>query len=261
MPGPFPGMDPWLENPALWKGFHDALVIKTVEILQPTLNESGYFITSGERVWVVEDERSIWPDHVIFRQRTARPAEPAGSVAVADEPILIARFDEEVREIFAEIRTLSDKELITTIEFLSPANKADANGRRVYQQKQRELRDAGVHLVEVDLLRSGPHVLDVPESMAEGIKPWEYLVNVSRRGGRDYEVYPIRLRNRLPRIRVPVKSPDDDVILDLQEVFDRAYDIGAYRLHVDYTQSPRPALDRDDAAWADGILRSVGLRK
>jgi hypothetical protein len=262
MPGPFPGMDPWLESPEIWKGFHDAIVMKTVEVLQPLLNRLGYFIGSGERVWVVEDERSIWPNHLIFHEPSARFGQPTSGTAVADDPILIARLEEEeTREIFAEIRTVSDRQLVTTIEFLSPANKADSNGRQVYQQKQRELRDAGVHLVEVDLLRSGPNVLEVPEAVLEGIRPWNYIVNVSRRGSRDYELYPIRLHSRLPRVRIPLKAEDQDAVLDLQEVVDRAYDIGAYPIRINYNKPPWPPLGSDDAQWAAEILKSHGLRK
>lgn len=75
----------------------------------------------------------------------------------------------------------------------------------LYERKQQELCEAGVHLVEVDFIRRGPHVLEIPETVVEEFRPWDYLVNLARRGSGEYEFYPLRLRERLPRIRVPLK--------------------------------------------------------
>ncbi len=44
MPSPFPGMDPWLESPDIWPGFHDKLINETVRIMQPQLRARGYSI-------------------------------------------------------------------------------------------------------------------------------------------------------------------------------------------------------------------------
>jgi hypothetical protein len=48
------------------------------------------------------------------------------------------------------------------------------------------------------------------------------------RGGQGsrYEVWPIMLRQPLPRIAVPLRSDDADVGLDLQAIFSRCYDAG-----------------------------------
>lgn len=180
MPGPFPGMDPWLESHHVWKGFHDALIVKTTEVLQPTLRQAGYYIDIGERVWIAEDDREIWPDNLIFRRsRQPRPV-AATDVAVADEPVRVTRFAVEVRETFAEIFT-REHELVTVLEFVSPSNKREGQGRNLYKLKQQELREASVHLVEVDLLCGGSHVLDVPEAVVLDLKPWDDLVNLARR--------------------------------------------------------------------------------
>lgn len=37
MPSPFPGMDPYIEKPAIWPDFHDALVTEIRWLLQPQL--------------------------------------------------------------------------------------------------------------------------------------------------------------------------------------------------------------------------------
>jgi hypothetical protein len=260
MPGPFPGMDPWLEAPSVWRGCHDSLVVKTMELLQPALKKRGYYIELGERVWIAESERYIWPDEVILH-RSHQP-ESNGGVAtlVADDPVCVDRVDEEVREIFAEIHTAGSHELVTCLEFLSHTNKQAGPGKDNYHQKQRELKEAGVHLVEVDLLRGGEHALAVPASVAAQFKPWNYLVNLVRRDCREYQFYPVLLRNRLPRLRIPLKSGEEDAVLDLQAVLDRVYEIGPYPERLAYETDPTPPLAEEEARWADEILRQKGLR-
>src|SRR5262249_29865603 len=73
---------------------------------------------------------------------------------------------DEIREPFVEIYVgpREQRRLVTTIEVLSPANKTPgAHGRKLYLRKQREILESQVHLVEIDLLRAGPHTTAVPE--------------------------------------------------------------------------------------------------
>ena len=67
------------------------------------------------------------------------------------------------------------------------------------------------------------------------------------------------LRERLPAVRIPLRQSDDDVPLELQPLIERAYDYGAYD-DIDYHRDPEPPLGPEDAAWADQLLRSKGLR-
>lgn len=262
MPSPFPGMDPWLESPDEWPGFHDTLVIKTVEVLQPQLRARGYYAKPGEREWLSHADRAVGPDVVTARRAAPADLRQASSIAVAlpDEPIRIAQAEFEIHEGYVDIYEALRHEIVTGIEFLSPTNKSDRKGRRLYRIKQRDLRKTQVHLVEIDLLRAGRFVLDVPRPVVERLQPWDYLVNLVRRGGPDYEVYPISLPERMPRIRVPLKSGDEDAVLDLQEVFKRSYDIGPYPERLDYQSDPNPPLSAEHADWANRILRGAGLR-
>jgi hypothetical protein len=49
----------------------------------------------------------------------------------------------------------SGNRIVTVIEFLSPTNKVRGPGQDEYLKKQSELRQGGVNLVEIDLVRSG----------------------------------------------------------------------------------------------------------
>ncbi|MGD9856639.1 MAG: DUF4058 family protein [Planctomycetaceae bacterium] len=262
MPSPFPGMDPWLEASDEWPGFHDTLVIKTVEALQPQLRDRGYYAKPGERVWVGR-VRGVIPDVALISRKPTSAAAP-GTLALAEptEPVYITRSEIDVHEGFVDILRSDSHELVTSLEYLSPTNKSNRKGRRLYRLKQRDLRRGQVHLVEMDLIRRGPHVLDVPEELVRQLKPWTYLINVVRRASDSYEVYPVPLRAPLPRIRLPLSIGDEDGRLDLQDVFNRSYDIGPYPERLDYAAPPPPPeLNLDDAAWAAEILRSKGLRQ
>ena len=256
MPCPFPGMDPWLEAPQTWPAFHDTLVIKTVEVLQPQLRSLGYYAKPGERVWLAQADRFIVPD--VAALVSPRRGDSLGSTAalVADEPVRIAHATGEVHEGFVEIFQTGSHRLVTCIEYLSPANKSDPQGRELYRRKQTDLAEHGVHLVEIDLLRSGRHVLDVPEWATQGLRPWDYLVNLVRRGSSEFEVYPIQLRDRLPRLRVPLMAEDNDAVLDLQEVYRQSWEVGPWPETLDYRYPPQPPLSAEDAKWAAALLRT-----
>ena len=260
MPSPFPGMDPYLEHPDVWPGVHARLIHDTAQTLLAQLRPRGYYADIGERVWLTVPRRSVYPDVTVAR--TVRPGPTFGGTAVAqpDEPLHIARSPVEVRQPFIDIYDRNSHRIVTGIEFVSPSNKRTRTGRRLYRRKQRETRDAGIHLVEIDLLRGGRHLLEVPAAVLEDVPRWDYLVNLARRGAVDYEVYPIRLRDRLPRIRVPLRPNDEDALLDLQAMLELAYDTGPYPERVDYAQAPAPPLADDDAAWADELLKEKRLR-
>lgn len=253
-------MDPYLENPQLWPGLHARLIAVSAEQLQPVLRPRGYFVDIGERVWLTESDRHVAPDLSVVRHE--RPAERSAAVAMleADEPLVLHGVEMEVRETYLEVFDAQGHRLVTSIEFVSPTNKSNVDGRALYLKKQRELAEAGVNLVEVDLLRDGPHVIRVPPSLVDAVRPWEYLVSVWRPPSRDYEVYPIRLQSRLPRIRLPLRTGDADVTLDLQAAFDRAYETGPYPERLDYSGEPVPPLSSVDRDWAKSLLQTQGLR-
>jgi hypothetical protein len=250
-------MDPWLENPDVWRGLHALLIGYTVEQLQPQLLPRGYYADIEERVWL--EEGGVYPDVTVSRY-SAMSQSAAATVAIA-QPVFIHRLEEELREGFVQIRERAGHRLITSIEILSPVNNSHSKGRRLFMKKQRELRVGGINLVEIDLLRQGRHALTAPQRSLDALKPWDYVVGVWRPNKTDHEVYPVALRERLPGIGIPLKADEVDAALDLQAALDRAYDVGPYRVKLDYARPPAVPLSEEDAAWADQLLRQTGLRK
>jgi hypothetical protein len=151
------------------------------------------------------------------------------------------------------------------IEILSPSNKTlGSEGRQKYLEKQQEILSGQVHLVEIDLLRDGAHTTAVPHWPArKKAGPYDYHVSIHRFDRpQEYLVYPIALERRLPVIRIPLLPGDASVPLDLQAVFQRAYDAGPYRRAVRYGDDAiEPPLPSTKAAWAAQLVAPAAAPK
>ena len=176
------------------------------------------------------------------------------------EPLVLELPDTAVQR-FIEIREArSEDRVVTVLEVLSPTNKRPGAGRAKYERKREELDEAGVNLVEIDLLRGDERRLGSPSLVIPDGHRAAYAACVHRGGVPGaYEVYAFALRERLPAFRIPLRETDADVLLDLQGIVDQAYRHGAYD-DLDYAVPPSPPLDPDDAAWADALLRAKGVR-
>jgi hypothetical protein len=54
MPGPFPGMDPWLERPGLFPSFHNTFIAGLMEAINAVV-PPPYFAAIGTRVVIEAD--------------------------------------------------------------------------------------------------------------------------------------------------------------------------------------------------------------
>jgi hypothetical protein len=253
----FPGMDPYLEQPELWPGLHNSLIVYIRDALQPLLRPN-YIAGIEERVFVEgPPEREFIPDVLVKPRRE----EPHGATAVMemDAPVEVALPDLEMHESYLTILDRHKRRVVTVLEVLSPTNKYAGPGRDSYLAKQREVLGSQTHLVEIDLLRRGPHVLAVPEWLARERVTYDYLVCVNRAEGRRgrFQLYPRHLRQRLPRIGVPLAGGDPDVVLDVQAVLAHAYEAGSYRDLLAYDRPCQPPLSPEDQAWADERIRAA----
>jgi len=269
VPSPFPGMDPYLEDPARWPDVHQSLITYIRDALQPHLRPR-YHARMGERVYILQPPRALYPDVILTRQPIREPAPVSlatlsPEVRMAEEeldtPIVLTLPPVEHREPFVEIVHAADGEVVTLIEVLSPANKTPGKGYRLYRRKQQEILDSHAHLIEIDLLSEGLHTVAISEEGLASLPPHRYLISVKRAPEQyRFEVYPILLQRRLPRFRVPLREPDPDVTLDLQAVLTRCYDNGGYADFVDYRQPPPAPLSPEETAWVDDLLKGKELR-
>lgn len=142
------------------------------------------------------------------------------AAAVLDSPARV-RLPEVDREgvAFLEIRDRRNRALVTVIELLSPANKRPGEDRRQYLTKRHQLIATGVNLIEIDLLRGGPRMPmhDLPSC--------DYCVLVARpEEWPDAAIWPIALRDPLPKVPVPLRPGEPHAALDLRALLDRLYD-------------------------------------
>ncbi len=262
MPSPFPGMDPYLENPGLFPNFHHAMISQMQGALNRTLRPK-YVAMVEERVYISEEDdpgrKYIIPDIEIKDPgrggRMSKQKESAAAVMDVAEPIVATELiDDEIHDHFLNIMDVVSKEIVTVIEILSPTNKCPgATGRIQYMKKRRDLVYSASHFIEIDLLRDGKATFG-----RSFLPPHHYAVHVSRVEIRPKGKYwPILLRQRLPVIDIPLKKDDPVAKLDLQAAFAQAYEFGAYDLVVDYNKPANPPLPLDVAEWGDAILADV----
>jgi hypothetical protein len=111
MPSPFPGMDPYLEDPLLWPSVHH-LLISHIGMTLNSLIPPGYVAAFGERVYVAGPDREIYPDVLLKENRGIGGVDSSSAGAAAgatgDAPWIIAVADDEIVESYVEIRALGE---------------------------------------------------------------------------------------------------------------------------------------------------------
>ena len=260
MPSPFPGMDPWLERRGLFPDFHNTMIVMIRAALGAALPD-GYVATSANRVWI-DDELRRDPDVSLFGPDS--PSHPLGGsptpfAAAGMLAVAAAKMSEPLQQPYLEILSDDGERLVTAVEIVSPSNKTVGRGRVSYLQKQGEFESAGVNLVEIDLLRAGPHTTAVPERgfrHAVGVCEYHACVTAWDSATRKlvHHVAPIGLLDRLPVLPVPLDFGIAPVQLNLQAAFTRAYDEGRFDKLAKYHRPCDPPLTPEQQAWASGIL-------
>jgi hypothetical protein len=259
---PFPGMNPFFEEQ--WGDAHTMLIAYLRDALQERLPADLRAQAESEVVTIGAGEQTTTyrPDVQVrepwtLKEPAIAEAPPTPPPTSATEPIRVF-VDEEI-ERWLEIRDTTGR-LITVVELLSPTNKLESDERDRYLRKRRGFMSGGANLVEIDLVRQGAWVF------AEGIRKVlhqagaSYAVCVFRTAQPGaHEVYPIRLRERLPVIRVPLRPSDADVVLDLQPLIDQCHERGRYHM-LNYRLDLQPPLPSEEAVWVDQLLRTQGLR-
>jgi hypothetical protein len=248
-------MNPYLEQEDAWHDFHERFIPLVASTLGSQLRPR-YIVKIDEHVFVHElaadNRRSIGRADVsighVSREASSEAAfATVAGVLEAPARVRLPAVDQE-RLSYIEIRDRRDRELVTVIELLSPSDKQPGPDREQYLVKRMELLNLPVHLVEIDLLRGG---VPLP---AEGRPDCSYSVLVSRAERRlEADLWPIALRERLPLIPVPVRSPDADAQLDLQGILHQVYDDAGYADYI-YEGSPKPRLSDADKEWAREML-------
>ena len=225
MPSPFPGMDPFLEDPKLWPEFQHLLITCLYQALLPGLVDR-YRARVGQRHYFTE------------------------------QALFTSVVREEHAEEFIEIRQRGHERLVTVVEVLAPANKTTSAGRQHYLDHWQARKIGGANIVEIDLVLQGqpPRGLS-PNTQAEG----EFAITSSR-ANRQETVEAFNLQRALPRFRLPLAGDDRDMVVELHVVFNRAYDLAAFAGKIDYKLAPAAHLLDSDRQWLQALLKKQKLR-
>jgi len=251
MPSPFPGMNPYFEQEEVWQDFHQSFIPLAREVLSAQVLP-GYLVKIEEYLFIhelsAEERLLLGRSDVGIKQSGVPDAQNRttnlGAVATAPYYARLPQAVDTERHSYLEIRDRQGRELVTVIELLSPSNKRPGGDRETYVGKRRQLLASGVHLVEIDLLRGGPRM------PMEDLPDCDYYAIVSRAEDRPrVGVWPIRLRDPLPKIPIPLRGADPDAELDLQAALHRVYDAAGYQYYI-YQGRPKPPLHPDDEAWS-----------
>jgi hypothetical protein len=215
-------MDPYLEGPD-WLDFHSRFVNAWCEAVADGLPDE-YEASIGEQIDLIE----LDPD---IRKRL--------NVSILEGP----------RVAYIEILQRPERAQVAVLKLLSPANKQNP-GRTEYLSKRASVLYRDVHLVELDLLLGGqriPTLTPLPST--------DYYYFVARAEQRpDCHLYAWNLRDAMPRVPVPLRSPQAEVIVDLAQVFTTAYDRGRFGRRLRYDRPCLAPLSDEQRRWVTGIV-------
>lgn len=254
MPSPFPGMDPYLEQPDLWPEVHSRLLVAIADSLGPQLRPK-YRVAIEKRVYEdIRDDVLIGrPDATVF-EVLAQPTTPilSQSRATTIAPITVELpMPEEIQERYLEIREVNTGIVVTTLELISPSNKRPGRGRQQYEEKRLKILASQTHLVEVDLIRA---FTPLPMFAPEPASPYRILVSRADQRPRA-DLYPFNVRSPIPAFPLPLQSTDPAIVVDVQSLLEQLYERASYDLVIDYSQMPVPPLLQADTVWAEALLR------
>jgi hypothetical protein len=252
MLSPFPGMDPYLEDPGLWEDFHTTLIVAIRAEINPLL-PAGYVASTDRHVWIESKKPrrrgKREPDVYVARKKSVSPA--GAATAFAAPRLISLPLRERRGKPYVKIVDTRDRRVVTVVELLSPTNKKSGEHYDQYVAKREEYLASGVNMVEINLLRGGK-LPPLGELEDEDV---QYYILVCRATDLPQaEVWPFTVRDAFPDFPVPL-GPGEQLTFNLKPCVDRAYQEARYEQEIEYAGPPLPALSKDDAAWARHLLK------
>jgi hypothetical protein len=247
---PFPGMDPYLEHPALWTDVHNRLIAAIADAIVPQV-APDYYVGLERRAYLLKPDDIVFvgrPDVAVVRDRT--PATMAVLPSLNGVLEVEVPMTDEVGEDYLEIHEVRSGKLVTLIEVLSPTNKVSKEGRDQYLQKRAQILLSRTNLIEIDLLRDG-------EPMPVHGRPMhsDYRILVSRGHQRPKaQLYGFGVRHPIPTFPLPLAPGETEPPVDLNTILHELYSRARFDLRLDYSRKPVPPLAEDDWQWATDLL-------
>ncbi|WP_026073086.1 DUF4058 family protein [Nodosilinea nodulosa] len=249
MHNPFPGMNPYLEQPGLWPQVHNRLIVAIADDLTPQVAPK-YRVSIEERVYTTTEPLPlVGIADVAVAQRQIDPNVAQTTAQLIEPRRVQVPLPVEVTERFLEVRLVQTNAVVCLIEVLSPSNKRPGDGRTAYETKRQKILGSATNLVEIDLLRSGS-----PMPLGD-LERKPYSILVSRSAERpNAELYEFDLPEPSPSFPVPLQPDDPEPIVNLQRLINDLYSRARLDLAIGYAQPVKPELSEPDAAWVEAVL-------
>ncbi|MCC5638281.1 DUF4058 family protein [Nostoc sp. CHAB 5844] len=261
---PFPGMNPYLENPDLCSEVHHRLITAIAIAISHPLRPK-YRVAIEKRTYRINAEDAILigiPDLAIL---SAKQKSNSSTTAITTLPsgtenksiTVTLPLPLEIKEGYLEIREVSTGKVITVIELLSPTNKRTKAGRKFYLEKREKILQSATKLVEIDLIRSGekmPILTNIPDI--------DYRILVVKSDCLpSAQLFAFTVREAIPNFTIPLGQQEQEIELNLQNLLLKIYEQAGFDLTLDYNQPPVPELLVKDREWIDVLLKKQGIGK
>ncbi|MBD3561494.1 DUF4058 family protein, partial [Planktothrix sp. FACHB-1355] len=116
MRSPFPGINPYLENPEFWSAVHNRLIVAIADDLVDRLSEK-YRVEIEKRTYFSSDEESVLvgiPDVAVVTGKKAEPTSTIATLSLSVQPEKVTiPIAEEVNERYLEIREIATGTVVT----------------------------------------------------------------------------------------------------------------------------------------------------
>jgi hypothetical protein len=253
----FPGMDPWVEHPAIWldvqnsliTAIRDELVLRIAPKYYAGIEQRVYALEPGELVLVGRPDIAVARAMAVDLPFEADDAEESAAVGMVDVEVLI---DDKLEEWFLEVHDVETGTLVTALEILSPYHKCDTQGRKEYIEKRQWVLRSQTNLVEIDLLRAGE-----PMPLRRRTIDTDFRVLVSRGATRPRaKLFTFNVRQPIPVIPIPLLPEDVEPELDLGALVHALYNRARFDLRLNYSRPPVPPLSKAKVDWARTIIAS-----
>lgn len=258
MPSPFPGMDPYIEQPMIWRDFHNDMAAEIRARLNAHIQPKYFARLEGYVTYEVVTLSQISRERKSPEVSVWQPEIREAPVAYAPRATIPIESEVEWREplelLHVEVFKVGKGELITVVEILSPVNKQRSHKAYTdYLTKREQILDSTVHFIEIDFLRAGKR-----PPLAKPVPKAPYYIMLSRAKRRPIvQVWPIQISDKLPVLPVPLSQPDPDFELDLSECVASVYERGAYGAQIDYREpAPPPRLSEQEEEFVNELLKA-----
>jgi hypothetical protein len=245
-----------LQQPSVgWESFHAPYIAAIHRYLNVTLPE-GYYAKSEQsfqlHIQLLPDgtelpTMTIRPDITTYRHRFAQAASQIEQASAPTFSVTLTQtFAEEyspLHRVAVYQRTASAAQPIAAIELLSPGNKPPRSGHAPYLRKRREALQAGLKLIEIDLLHEqAPHLPLIPDYHAAQADSTPYMIvannpTPSPDAGRS-DFYGFGVDEAFPQVPL-LLSGEDQLVLNLGEPYNELLALERdYHYTLDYSQPP-----------------------